>query len=70
MKNKWIWTACGIVLMLSIIATTIHINLVISDIRKATSQITIADIHRTMDIIERQQEPQLLEQTLNEEIER
>lgn len=54
----------AIVLIVSIIGTTIHINLIIGDIRKTTSQLTIDDVRTFMKIIERQQNIQTKEQMM------
>lgn len=55
MKNivKWIWIACGVVLLISITLTAIHANLVIRDIRNVTSQMTIDDIRKVLDLYEK-----------------
>ena len=59
MKNKYIWLICGIILILSILVTTVHFNLVINDMRNITSKMTIEDFRTVIKIIENQQEIKL-----------
>jgi len=61
MKNKYIWLICGIMLILSILMTTVHFNLVINDMRNITSKMTIEDFRTVIKIIENQQEIKLNE---------
>jgi len=61
MKNKYIWLICGIILILSILVTTVHFNLMINDMRNVTSKMTIEDFRTVIKIIENQQEIKLNE---------
>lgn len=56
-----IWIGCGILFVTLIIFTGMQIYFITKDVRNITSQMTIADMHRFMEIIENQQKIQLIE---------
>jgi len=63
MKNalRDVWIAVGIVLLGVLIATGIHVNMVIGDIRAVSDSVTMEDIRHGMNIIEKQLDLELME---------
>lgn len=52
---KKIWAVVAGIIILSVLFTTIHVNLVISDIRNVTKGMNIEDVRQFMDIVQTQQ---------------
>ncbi len=50
-----VWIAVGVAMLSAIIVIAVQANMVLSEARRVTSQLTADDIRRVMDIVERQQ---------------
>lgn len=63
MKNilRDVWIVAGIILIGVLVATGIHVNMVIGDIRAVSDSVTIEDVRQGMDIVEKQLDLELLE---------
>lgn len=63
MKNllRNVWVAVGVVLLVAIVYTCIHANMVIGDIRAVSDSVTIDDVRQGMSIMEKALDLELLE---------